>query len=324
MKRKNRLLLTFTFVLAILLSKTTSLLASTTIEHRWGETLISHPPTKIVSLSFTGLDSLLALDVEPIAYRTWFGGDEDGLWPWTRQKLQNTSDIRVLRGEINSEEVARMKPDFIEAIYSGISRAQYKALSRVSPVLPSSEAMGDFGTNWVAMLQKIGKATGRSGQAEQIISSILTSINEIRKRHPDWQGKTAIVAQPNGPLIFSEADPRMALITRLGFQMPKAAKAYSLGNFYFKLDKELTAPLEADVIIWLGFGGNFSVLDTYSLLSKLRANHQIREVFLDLELSAALSYSSPLSIPYVLKRIEPMLDAALSSSASQTSASEKD
>lgn len=290
------------------------------VNHRWGTTAFETNPERIVSLSYTGIDALLALGVTPISYRAWFGGNDQGLWPWTLNSLPKDASFKVLRGEINPEEVARLRPDFVEALYSGISPAQYAALSRVTPVLPAPKDQGDFSTAWDVMLRQIGRAIARQDQADKVIQDIEATFAKIRARHPEWVGKTAIVAQPEGPLIFSETDPRMALLTRLGFKIPNAARPYALGNFYFKLDRELTEPLDADVILWVNFHHDFSALDIMPLRHTLKAVQEGREVFLDPVLSAALSYSSPLSIPYLLDRLEPLLEKALStSSAPQTS-----
>ena len=268
-------------------------------------------PNRIVSLSFTGIDTLLALDLVPMAYRAWYGGDEMGLWPWARRHMPARTSVTVLRGEIDPEAVARLKPDVVEAMYSVLSRAQYAALSRVSAVLPALDGRGDFGATWDDMLRGVGVAAGRAEAAKQVIERIHAQFRAIRDRHPDWAGKTAVVAQADGPVIYNDTDPRMALMTRLGFQLPQAARKFSLGNFFFKLDPELTAPLEADVVLWLRFNAEAEHRITHPLHHTRSSAREGREIFLTPELSAALSYASPLSIPYALTRLEPLLETVL-------------
>ncbi|MEQ8830164.1 MAG: ABC transporter substrate-binding protein [Alphaproteobacteria bacterium] len=281
------------------------------VDHRWGRTVLTEPAERIVTLSYTGIDTLLALGIMPIAYRTWYGGDERGLWPWAAAHLPVGATGLPLKGEIDPEAVARLNPDLVEASYSGISRAQYAALSHVTAVLPPPEGRGDFGTPWDEMLRIVGKATGRGARAQNVIEAIESRIDAVRRAHPDWQGKTAVVARLDGPLIFSEMDPRMKLISRLGFQLPDTANALALNNFYFKLDRELTEPLDADVVIWLDFAADRGSLDSHPLRHALRAFQEGREIFLGPGVSAALNYASALSIPYALDRLVPMLEAAL-------------
>ena len=305
----NRIISCIFAVLCVFGSSTA--VSAAKVQHRWGETVFPDQPNRIVSLSFTGIDTLLALDLTPIAYRAWYGGDEMGLWPWTRHHMPAGTKIAVLRGEIDTEAIARLRPDFVEAMYSGLSRAQYAALSRVSAVLPALDGLGDFAATWDDMLRGVGVATGRADTARRVIEQLHAQFRAIRNRHPDWAGKTAVVAQINGPLIFNDTDPRMSFMTRLGFRLPDAARKFSLGNFYFKLDPELTAPLDADVVLWLNFDAKAKQRINHPLHHTQRSAREGREIFLTPELSAALSYASPLSIPYALTHLEPLLESVL-------------
>ncbi|MEM1048987.1 MAG: ABC transporter substrate-binding protein [Pseudomonadota bacterium] len=285
--------------------------APLTLDHRWGETRFAPAPERPVTLSYIGLDIFLALDLVPIAYRVWFGGDENGLWPWTKAALPADKRPIALRGEIDVERVARFRPDMVEAMFSGISRAQFAALSHVVPVLPPLKGDGDFGITWKEMLVAVGQATARQAKARKVIDGISTRIDAVRNAHPGWAGRTVVIALPDGPVLFGENDPRVALLSELGFTLPDAARALSRGNFYFKLDKELTAPLEADVVIWLDFGGGMAGLKDHPLRHTMRIVREGREIFADPVMSAALSYGSPLSIPYVLEQLAPRLEQAL-------------
>ena len=71
----------FLCVCAALLSPLTAS-AQVEIAHRWGTTHIDGTPQRIVSLSYNGADSWLALGVQPVAYRVWYGGDARGYVDW--------------------------------------------------------------------------------------------------------------------------------------------------------------------------------------------------------------------------------------------------
>ncbi|MDF1791225.1 MAG: ABC transporter substrate-binding protein [Thalassobaculaceae bacterium] len=284
--------------------------ADTVIEHRWGETRVDARPERIVTLSLTGVDTFLALGVVPIAYRAWYGGDDNGLWPWASARLPKAARPVVLRGEIDAETVARLRPDLVEAMYSGITRAQYAAISHVAPTLPPLDARDAFAATWRDMLIGAGRATGRREVAHAAIARLEQRIAAIRAAHPEWQGATAVVAGPDGPSIYTWSDPRMTLMRRLGFRMPASARALSLGGFFLTLDRELTAPLDADILLWLDFGGGMASVLDHPLRHAMRAAREGREIVADPDLSAALSYASPLSIPYALDRLVPLLEAA--------------
>ncbi|MEM8958524.1 MAG: iron-siderophore ABC transporter substrate-binding protein, partial [Pseudomonadota bacterium] len=82
------------------------------------------------------------------------------------------------------------------------------------------------------------------------------------------------------------------------------------------LDPEITEPLDADLLLWLDFGGGLEPVRRNPLIAKLPSVVEGRDVVADPALSAALSYASVLSLPYALTRLPPLLDAALGRNAS--------
>ncbi len=300
----------FPWLLAIVLALPGIAAASVEIDHRWGTTIVGDSPERVVSLSYTGVDYLRALGVSPLAYRAWYGGDAEGLWPWT-PPFDGPDAPLILRGEIDLEAVARLEPDLIEAVYSGITRAEYDALSRIAPVLAPPEGGTEFSATWPRMLQMIGTATGRSARAREIRADLLARFAAIRAAHPGWAGSTAVIAWPEGPLIYGPEDPRSDILGRLGFRAPDAARRLARGGFYFRLDTELTDPLEADVLIWLDLGAGVGAAADLPLRASLRAVAEGREVVATPDTAAALSYGTPLSIPYALDRLVPRLEQAL-------------
>ena len=304
---KNTIMITLS---ALLVPSLATCAEVQTIEHIWGVTQVEARPDRIVSLSFNGADNWLALGVIPYAYRVWYGGDETGLWPWAAPALGDALPVQ-LRGEIDIEAVARMQPDLIEAMYSGLTRAEYRALSRIAPVIGPPPGAGDFGVTWQEMIATFGDVVGRPAEAADIVAEIDGAMARLREVHSSWSGATAVVAMPDGPLLLTAEDARMQLLMELGFVPHTPAETLSYGGFFYRLDPELTAPLESDVILWLDLGGGLAAVRDNPLRQTLNSAAEGREVVADPELSAALSYASALSLPYALGRLPPMLDAAL-------------
>ncbi|WP_095590633.1 ABC transporter substrate-binding protein [Actibacterium ureilyticum] len=276
------------------------------IAHRWGVTRIEHPPKRIVTLSFNGADNWLAIGVRPVAYRVWYGGDDTGLWPWAAGRIGNGIQ---LRGEIDMEAVARLEPDLIEAMYSGLTEAQYRSLSRFAPVLPPLPGVSDFGHDWAEMLTTFGRAAGRQEQAAAVVADLRARI--ARGAAPQWAGKTATLALAQGPMVLFPRDPRMKLLSDLGFRPPDALRALDLGGFYAALDPETIAPLDADLLLWLDFGGGVGPVLDHPMRSVMPAARQGRELVAPPDVSAALSYGSALSLEHALTWLTAAIPAAL-------------
>jgi len=102
---------------------------SATFKHKFGTTTLTEKPERILSLSFMNHDNFLALGVTPVGVRHWFGEFKYGMWPWAEKELGEQKPT-VLKGELNIEQIVALKPDVIEAMWSGMTKEQYTLLSK--------------------------------------------------------------------------------------------------------------------------------------------------------------------------------------------------
>jgi len=281
-----------------------------TIDHRWGSTRIEGTPQRVVTLSYIGIDHLLALGVTPIAFRYWYGGNDKGVWPWAEAALGDGEPV-LLRGEVDVEQVAALKPDLIEAIWSGISEDEYRQLSAIAPVIAPRAENGPYGTPWPEMLKTVGKAVRRPEAAEALVRDLQGRLASIRENHPGWQGKTAAVGWPGGPGFYTGGDVRGQLMEDLGFRISGELERLSFGSFYVTLSHELTEPYDTDVLVWLDSGAAAQQLGALPLRHTMKAYAEGREIVADPVLGAAMSFSSPLSLGYVLDGLVPKIEAAI-------------
>ncbi len=279
-------------------------------EHNWGVTTLQERPERIVSLSYNGADFFLALGVEPVAIRYWYGGNEHGLWPWAEDKLSAFKPV-VIRGPINAELIAALEPDLIEAIWTDLSEDEYRLLSKIAPVVPPKPGYGPYETSWTEMLTAIGKITGKEQRAQEIIDQLQARIQYIRDLRPGWRGKTAFIGQPSGPLFFNASDVRWRIMQALGFEMPARLKSLSSRGFYTRLSREITEPYDADIVVWLNEASIETQLENLPLRHMTRAYKEGREIIVPPLLSGALAYSSPLSLDYALDELVALIDVAI-------------
>ncbi|UWQ27757.1 ABC transporter substrate-binding protein [Leisingera sp. M523] len=280
------------------------------LETRFGDATIPAKPRRIVSISFIGHDFLLSLGETPAALRNWYGNDPSGVWPWALEVMGERRPA-VLRGGIDIEAVAALEPDLIAAQWSGITEREYALLSRIAPTLAPPAGFGDYGTPWQLMLRRLGAATGTADRAEAVIARIGKRFEELRASHPDWQGASAAMVWAGQTGAFTSRDIRGRFLEDLGFQVPAEINtAAGVNSFHALIPAEAPAPIDADVLIWLDYGGSAPEIARMPLRPTLRAYREGREIHADPLLAAALSHSSPLSLDYALDRLVPLLEAA--------------
>ena len=285
-----------------------------TFSHIYGITELEKKPEKIVSLSFSSHDNFLALGVTPDAVRYWYGNYEYGVWPWAEEKLGDKKPV-VLRGSINIEQIALLDPDVIEATWSGITKSQYELLSQIAPVVPPLEGNTAYSMRWDEMALTIGKIIGKENEAENQISAIQNRVLDVRLRHPQWEGKSAVVAfySVGSPGAYGPSDLRPQFLSTLGFETPRAIADLAGGrNFTVPISAEDLSPLDADALLW--FAVNESSLNSIRRLAlrrSLNAHKQGREIYIPPLLTSSFSHASLLSLPYVLDELVPSLEKAL-------------
>jgi iron complex transport system substrate-binding protein len=294
---------------------------SVTIEHRYGSTTIEGMPQRIVAVGAVEQDALLALGIVPVGVTEWFGTGlhENGIWPWARPRLDELGgELPVVVGNtstgIDVERVLALAPDLIVGLYSALSAEQYAQLSQIAPTIAQPRDYGDWGVPWQALTRIIGQALGKAEEAEAVIAEVEGQFQTVQQAHPEFVGATAVVATPyQGIWVYGEDDLRGQLLNDLGFRLPEDLSAFTEGSFGGNISFERIDLLDGDAIIWLDADPEQEPLAN-PLYQNLRVHREGREVFLASytdPLGAATSFVTPLSIPYLLEGLVPMLAAAI-------------
>lgn len=291
-----------------------------TIEHKYGTTVIEEKPERIASLDYAGADDLLALGVQPVVIRYWYGDYPRAVWPWAEPLLEGTPSI--LKGDLNYEQVASAQPDVIIALWSGITEADYEKLSLIAPVVAVPEGVGDYALPWDERALLTGKAIGKEKEAGELIDSIQARLAHIASNHPNWRGKTAAVAHASTSSgqtnAYTSNDVRTQVIEQMGFVTPEAVDALmgdQKDKFFVGLSAEDLSPIDADLLIWLSFDGNWDNVKALAARPFLTATREGRDAFAGREVSGAFSHASLLSLPYAINQLVPMIEAALDGDA---------
>ncbi|MFN3662516.1 ABC transporter substrate-binding protein [Yoonia sp.] len=283
-----------------------------TIPHKFGSAEIAAQPDRIATLDFAGADDLLALGVQPVLIRNWYGDYPRAVWPWAEDLLQGAPDI--LRGDLNAEQVAAAAPDVILSLWSGITDAEYAQLARIAPVVAVPEGVGDYALPWDERAVIAGRAIGREAEAQAQVDAIHQQLADIAAAHPEWQGKTAVTASAFDGTVgaYTSQDVRPQLLEQLGFVTPQQIDSRTDGNdFWVTLSHEDLSPLDADLLIWISSDGGFTEVESLVARPFLTAHTEGHEVLLGKEMSGAFSHASLLSLPFLIDRLVPMIEAAL-------------
>ncbi len=283
-----------------------------TISHKFGTTVIETEPTRVASVDYAGAYDLLALGVQPVTIRYWYGDYENVVWPWADPYLTTTPEI--LRGDLNFEQVAAAEPDLIIAVWSGIDQDEYDQLSQIAPVVAVPEGVGDYAMAWDDRALLTGQVIGKAVQAQDQVNAINTRLSDLAAQHPGWSGLTTSVGfvTADGPGAYTATDIRPQLLATLGFVNAPAVEAMAEdGAFSVYFSEEALEPLDSDLLIWIDAGGDFLSVNDLAARPFLAAVKEGREVFMGTEITGAFSHATLLSLPRAIDLMIPMFEAAL-------------
>lgn len=283
------------------------------IEHRFGTTTIPSEPKRIVTLGYTDQDAFLALGSAPVATTDWMGF-EGGVGPWATEALGDAPMPKLLKDTdgIPVEEIASLEPDLITALYSDLTRKEFAMLSNLAPVLAPPEGTLDFGIDWRDTVRVAGEATGKADEAAELVADVEGQERAAAEEHPEFRGQQAAMAMYfEGYWVYGPTDPRMRLLETLGFEIPPAFAKLTDGQYAREISSERLDLLDVDALVWLNEDADQKYVDADPLYTDLSVEEEGRAVVAGSELSKAIGFVSPLSLPYTLEHLVPALGKAV-------------
>ncbi|WP_345419543.1 ABC transporter substrate-binding protein [Pseudonocardia xishanensis] len=268
--------------------------------------MIQAEPKRVVTVGSTDHDTVLALGVTPVAVSAWRGA---AFHPWNESSVGATRPVELSDQStaINIEEVVAQKPDLIIAIWSSITQAEYDQLSKIAPVVAPDSAYPVFGAPWQATTRTVGKALGKSAEAEKVITDTEGEIAAAKAANPALVGKKVLIAADFGAgeaYPTPPTDVRYGVLTGLGMDSSVPGLA-DVSTLSFEESGKLNA---ADVLVWITIPG--ATVEQNPVYLAQPVHLQGRDVFTNADQGLALTYSTVLSIPYTLKNLVPKLTSA--------------
>lgn len=284
-----------------------------TVEHKFGSTTIQGSPQRVLSLGLHEQDYLWALGVQPVAVHEWEGGYPYAAGPWTEG--YRTSEPAVLtQWEVDVEWAAAQKPDLIVITYHDIDQATYDQLARIAPVVAHPAGHNQWEAPWRVEFELIAKALRKEAEAADVIQRVEDTIAEIKEQYPQFAGKTFNTLAPDVDqfTIYTADEANNTLFRSLGFEVPMEGLDEFADGIYINISYErLDIIGDLDAIIMFGSGEDLKSVTESPLWDKTRLAEEGRAIQLPQEVYNAISFNSPLSIPYFLAKVAPKLAAAL-------------
>jgi iron complex transport system substrate-binding protein len=151
-----------------------------------GPQTVPAPPGRVVALSWSLAEQVLALGVEPVAI-----ADPEGYRRWVARPELPQGVVGVgLRQEPNHERIAELEPDVILASDEQIAFAD--ALSRIAPVVHFDAFSPDHDNAAAAdrIFREVAALLGRADRAEAALAARDRRISALRDRLAERFGET--------------------------------------------------------------------------------------------------------------------------------------
>ena len=287
-----------------------------TIKHKFGSTTIEEEPRRIVVAGLREQDPLLALGVVPVATTEWYGKHPGAVFPWAKDELGDARVPTVLSNEdgVEVEKIAAQRPDVIVAVYSGLTKKEYEALSRFAPVVAQPRDQVDYGSSWQEETLMSGRAVGRPALARELVARTDKLIADAAAEHPEFKGQTAAnITDYQGIFVYGPQDVRTRMLEELGFTYPDELRAAFPGEFGGQLSDEKVEALDIGALVWFADGDRtVAELKRDPVYSKLDVREEGRDIFIRANdrVYEATSFPSVLSMPTLIEELVPRLAAA--------------
>ncbi len=296
-----------------------------TIEHAFGKTTIEKEPKRVATLGWSDQDHAVALGVVPVgATKITYGGNKAGSTDFFDAAVKELGGEAPARYDdtdgIPFAEVAKVSPDLILATNSGLTKADYEKLVKIAPVVAYPEV--PWVTPWRDSLEMVGQALGRSDEAEKVLEETEDEIATAKEKYSGMEGKNFMLTYLSTTDlstvgIYGSQDTRVQFLRDFGLEdAPSVKKVVKPGEFYGTISADKADTLSSDVVLaFTDEGGTLDTFEKHPQIGKMPAfaNGNVYTEA-DTVVSEAITNPTPLSIPVVIEKVLPKLDAAVQGS----------
>lgn len=275
------------------------------IEHSYGTTELDAIPERIVSFDSQWTDVLAALDAPVVG--ALFNPYGERL-PWQQDVLPGIEELTYGADAIPYEAIAALRPDLIVVSWEIDDRSAYDQLSLIAPTIPLLAAEGV--DPWQDMARVAGRVLDREAAAAELVADAEQLSADVLAELPGLDGRAYVLANyVPGDSIWIVADPEDGagvFFSQIGMHIaPHILDLPNLQMGRVQLSLEQVALLDSDLLVILTNGADTDEIAGYAALDVVQAG---AVSILDIDDVSALNTPTPLSIPYALDLIRPVLE----------------
>ncbi|AXR74439.1 MULTISPECIES: iron-siderophore ABC transporter substrate-binding protein [Auritidibacter] len=292
------------------------------IEHALGTAIIEDKPERVVTLGQGSTETAIALGVTPVGIEEYpWGADDTGYLPWIHEAVEEVGDElpeQFTGGtELDIEAIVDLEPDVILAPWSGITQEQYDLLDDIAPTVAYPEL--PWTITWEEQIETVSTALGEKERAPELIDQIEQEFEDYS--HEEWSDYTFSYIYNDGPGtlgVFFPGEQRVQMVSKLGLQVDPAVE--DMKEFEVEgTDSAMIGLENADMLndsdlifTWYSDEDNREETEGQDLYASIPAIDNGAVVApTDQSFVTASSIISPLTVPWVLDRYEPMIDEAV-------------
>ena len=293
-----------------------------TIEHALGEAVITERPERIVTLGQGSAETAIALGTIPVGIEEYpWGSDESGYLPWVHEAVTEQGGELPTQftgaTELDIEAILELEPDLILAPWSGVTQEQFDLLTDIAPTVAYEEEA--WVTTWQDQIEVIGEAMGRTEEAAGLIEDIDEQLASAARE--EYAGLTFSYIYNTGPGtlgVFFEDEQRVAMVRALGLTVDPVVEelreyevegtdsaSIGLENADMLADSDLIFTFYSDE-------ANREEIEGQPLYQQIPAVASGAVVApTDQPLVTGSSIINPLTVPWALDRLVPLIDEAV-------------
>lgn len=293
------------------------------IESALGTATMEEEPERIVTLGQGSTETAIALGTTPVGMEEYsWGSDETGYMPWIHEAVTERGEELPTQftgsTELDIEAIVELEPDLILAPWSGVTQEQYDLLSEIAPTVAYPEQ--PWTIEWKQQIELIGQSLGKDEEAEDLITEINTQLSEAAV--PEYEGLTFSYIYNSGPGtlgVFYPEEQRAAMVEAMGLTPDPVieelrGKFDAPGTQSALIGLENADKLQNSDLIFTFYSDedNRKATEAQPLYGTIPAVERGSVVAADDQsFVTASSLINPLTVPWVIERYQPMIDAAV-------------